>query len=420
MKTIPIKDIQIRNRQRREFDEGALVRLGTSIRTKGLLHAVVLQNDEKTLVAGERRLRAIQMLGTLGVSITHNGQAIPQDHVPYVSVRELSEDDLVEAELEENVLREDLTWQEESDAIARLHLLRTGQTPNQTYKDTAEEIAGKAPTSSEQTKVRDALLLQEHLHDPAIAKAKSRKEAMKILQKKKQAEFTNQLAEQFDISATPHIFNLGDFRDFTYFLETSSVDVICTDPPYGVGADNFGDMADATHEYDDSPEYFREITAAFVRESARVTKDRAHAYAFCDIRNFDYLKGLFEEFGWDVWPVPLIWSKGNGMLPRPDHGPRRTYEACVFAIKGNKPITAVYPDVINVAGLSAPRFGAEKPAELYENLLRRSVKPGDLVWDPFVGAGPVFPAANKLNCRVVGTELIPDKFNYAKLRLKGE
>lgn len=420
MNVIKVSDISIINRQRRHFDEAALAKLADSIRTKGLLHPIVLQGDGKTLVAGERRTRAVQLLADLDIGYTCGGQSIPAGSVPFISIRELSETDLVEAELEENVLREDLTWQEEADAIARLHELRTGQKPGQTYGATAEEIAGRTPTSSERDKVRNSIIIKEHLADPDVAKAKSQKEALKIITKKKQAALTAQLAEQFDIEQTPHILNQGDFRDFTHFISTGSVDVICTDPPYGIGADDFGDQAGATHGYDDSPEYFREILNAFFTEANRVTKERAHAYVFCDPRQLEFIRQGFEVHGWSVWPVPLIWDKGNGMLPEPDFGPRRCYETIIYANKGRKPITAVYSDVISVAGLQAPRFGAEKPAELYENLLRRSVRPGDLVWDAFVGAGPIFPAANRLNARVVGTELIEEKYNYAKLRMKEE
>lgn len=418
MKSKPISEVKIENRQRREFNEDKIAELATSIRQKGLLHPIVLRDDEATLVAGERRLRAISLLGELDISITCDGQAIPQNHTPFITVSSLTEDDLVEAELEENILREDLTWKEEADAIARLHQLRKRQNEDQTYTATAQEIAGDEVNNNVKTKVRDSLIIQQHLDDPEVAKAKSSKEALKIINRKSQSELTKQLAEQFNIDDTPHIFHNGDFRDFSHLMETSSVDVILTDPPYGIGADNFGDQAGAAHEYEDSFEYFAKIMEAFANEASRVTKDKAHAYIFCDPRTFGHIFGLMQSRGWYVWPTPIIWNKGNGMLPRPDHGPRRTYEFIVYAIKGDKPVTAVYPDVISIPGLQNPRFGAEKPWELYENLLRRSVYPGNLVWDPFAGAGPIFPAANNLNVRAFATELSPDKYNTAKLRLK--
>lgn len=418
---IAIKDIQMADRQRRHFDETALAKLSQSILKKGLMHPVVLRNDGRTLVAGERRCRAVQMLEQLFVdSYSFNDTQIPAGHVPYILLKDLSADDLIEAELEENVLRENLTWQEEADAIAKLHELRVGQIPTQTYKDTATEIAGDKPTSAEQVAVRDSVLLAEHLNDPAIAKAKSKKDALKILRKKKQQALTDQLASQFDIRSTPHIFNCGDFRDFKTFVAAGSVDVICTDPPYGVGADTFGEQAGAAHNYEDSPEYAWEVINDFVVEASRVAKDKAHLYCFCDFRWFQRIADHLGRYGWDVWPSPLIWNKGSGMLPRPDHAPRKTYETIVYALRGNKTVTAIYPDVLTVPSLAAPRYGAEKPYEVYENLLRRSAKPGDLIWEPFAGAGPIFPAANKLALRVVASEMSEEKYNYAKLRMEDE
>jgi len=417
MKTIRLEDVTILDRQREEFDTNALNQLASSIKEKGLLHAIVLQDDRKTLVAGERRLRAISSLNEIEIPFTFDGVPIAQGFIPYVVLGDLSADDLVEIELEENILREDLTYLERAQAIAKLHELRTGQKPGQTYKDTAGEFVGSGNLSRAATEVRDSLLLTEHATDPEISKAKSAKEALKLITKKKQAALTELLAKQFDITKTPHIFNNGDFRTHAHFIETGSVDVICTDPPYGVGADNFGDMAAATHGYNDTPEYFEEILNDFILEANRVTKSRAHMYVFCDIRQATNISEKLKRSGWETWNVPLIWNKGNGMLPEPDFGPRRNYEAIIFANKGRKPVTAVYSDVVTVDGIKAPRFGAQKPAEVYTNLLRRSVKPGDLIWDPFAGAGPVFVAANNLSVKVIASELIEEKYNFAKLRL---
>lgn len=421
MKTIQLDDIIITNRQRREFNEGELTSLANSISKKGILHAVVLQNDGRTLVAGERRCRAVSMLTELFTSISYDGGSVPEGHIPFVTLDELSEDDLVEAELEENILRSDLTWQEEANAIDKLHQLRVKQSSGaQTLKATAEELLGTANVGAAPQKVRDSIIINEHLADPDVAKAKSPKEAMKIIKKKAEQKLTDSLAANFNITDTPHVFNCGDFRDFVHFIPTSSVDVILTDPPYGIGADSFGDQADAAHTYNDTPEYFEEIIDAFVIEASRVAKEKAHLYAFCDPRNFDSIAEKIRAHGWTVWSTPLIWDKGNGMLPQPDYGPRRNYESIVYAYRGGKHVTAVYGDVLNVAGLQAPKYGAQKPVEVYENLLRRSCKPGDTVWDAFVGAGPIFPAANRVGVRVVGTEMIQEKFNFAKLRLDKE
>ena len=64
MKTIEVKLVQAKERQRKHFDETKLNDLADSIGRIGLLHAPVLEDGK--LVCGERRLRAIDLLWTLG------------------------------------------------------------------------------------------------------------------------------------------------------------------------------------------------------------------------------------------------------------------------------------------------------------------------------------------------------------------
>jgi len=428
MNSIPLSDIIIENRQRRSFDESSLKDLSLSIRSKGLLHPIVLREDGHTLVAGERRIRAIALLVEQEVSIQCGGVQIPIGHVPFVPIGDLSEEQIVEAELEENVLREDLSVQERAAAVQSLHNLRIaqhgeynpGRKEGWSAKDTASEIFGRPVAGAQvQTEVKENLLIAQNLDDPEVAKAKTKKEALKIIARKAEAALRERLAEQFLVSSVEHEFFLGEFQN--NLPPRNSIDIICTDPLYGIGADTFGDQAGAEHEYSDSYEHWQQTISDFATEARYVTKQLAHVYAFCDPRRFTEFKEFMEAHGFDVWPTPLIWDKVNqGMLPRPDHGPRRCYETILYAIKGNKRTIAVHRDVINIPGLQAPKFGAEKPVALYENLLRRSASPGDRVWDPFIGAGPIFAAANRTNCTVFGTELIKEKFDYAKLRMEEE
>jgi hypothetical protein len=53
------------------------------------------------------------------------------------------------------------------------------------------------------------------------------------------------------------------------------------------------------------------------------------------------------EAGWDVFRTPLIdYKLGSGRVPRPEHGPRRQWEMCLYAIKGDKNVTGIFSDVI--------------------------------------------------------------------------
>ena len=102
IKSLPISVISPSPYQAREgFSEEGLEALAESIRTHGVVQPVIVRRlgDNYQLVAGERRLRASQMVG--------------RDEVPAI-IRELSEDEAALISLTENVQRENLTVVEEA------------------------------------------------------------------------------------------------------------------------------------------------------------------------------------------------------------------------------------------------------------------------------------------------------------------
>ena len=126
-----------------------------------------------------------------------------------------------------------------------------------------------------------------------------------------------------------------------------------------------------------------------------------------------------ESAGWYVFRTPLINHKVNsGRVPLPDQGPRRQYEILLYAIKGKKPVTHIYPDVISTTGDENMSHGAQKPIALYQNLLQRSVRPGDKVIDTFAGTGPIFPAAHTYQCEATGLEQNPEYYAFCLRRLE--
>ena len=186
-------------------------------------------------------------------------------------------------------------------------------------------------------------------------------------------------------------------------------------------------MTGIQHHYDDSRESWKKlmggtkdqyIIPGWCSLAYRLAKPQAHAYVFCDIDRFHELKQYMTAAGWDVFRTPLIVHKQNsGRVPRPQHGPRRQYELILYAIKGDKPVTHIYPDVIPCTGDDNLGHGAQKPVELYVNLLQRSVRPGDTVLDTFAGTGTVFPAAHTFKCRATGIELDEGSYGICVKRL---
>lgn len=420
MNIIPISHLIIpANRQRKTFPAKELEELIESILSKGLMHAPVVQNDGKTLVAGERRFRALQEIAKKKECYCYNGQTVPDNHIPVVPLAELSPFELMEAELEENVIRLDLSWQEKSAATLRLHELRVLQAKekgeNHTPTDTYEEITGSRNGAGY---LRDSLVLAKNIHIPEVAAAKTQKEAVKVLRKLKETEYRAELASKMDMKGIQHDIRHGSMKEFMPLLEDGTFDLILTDPPYGMGADEFGDMASTGHNYKDTWELAREHYRITAEEGFRVAKPEAHAYAFCTFERFREISDLFDLAGWEVWPRPIIWNKGNGMLPRPEHGPRYTYECILFASKGDKRTLHVRSDVISMPGDAKLLHGAQKPVDLYIDLISRSCLPGSRILDPFGGSGPAISAAALTRCTVTLFELDRDNYNICLGRLK--
>lgn len=418
MNLIKVEEIDVSGRVRKAFDEEAIARLSDSIGRIGLLHAPILDNGK--LIAGERRLRAIAMLALFNQPLLYQGKEIPRGQVPYTELAGRDPLHAMEAELEENTHREDLTPQEEASARANLHRLRLAQNPAQTKTATAAELSTENKTLVA-TDIRDALLIDEHLGDPEVATAKTHKDAMKVIERKLRAQQNALLAKQFQqthAATSPHRLFNGRCEDVLPQIEDNSIDVILTDPPYGIDAQDFNAQDGITHQYDDTRATFESIIEAVAREGSRICKPRAHVYIFHDFGNFGFIRERMEAHGFNCWPRPLIWVKGNGLLARPNHGPRYTYECILFANRGDRETTQVLGDCITIRTLTKQRRGAEKPASLYHNLLGRSVRPGDAVLDPCCGLGPIFPAANKLNCRAIGIEPDIEACDVASLRFR--
>ncbi|MCG3775832.1 MAG: DNA adenine methyltransferase YhdJ [Nitrospira sp.] len=199
-------------------------------------------------------------------------------------------------------------------------------------------------------------------------------------------------------------------------------DVILTDPPYGMGADEFGDsggLAAGAHGYKDDAENFLRIMEELPYLTFRVAKPLAHLYVFCDIGWHQLMREKFAEAGWWVFRTPMIWYKKSGMrAPWPESGPQRKYETLLYAVKGKRSVKHMLGDVLDYSPDTNLGHAAQKPVALFSDLLRRSVNPGDSVLDPFAGSGTIFPAAHEHKCRATGIEMDTASYGIGLKRLE--
>lgn len=433
MKTIPISSIIVDpERQRSEFDDTAQGELNESIQTNGLISPIIVrvEADGIHLVAGERRLRGVSLLATLGLSITHAGQPIPKAHIPVIDFGELTPLQQQELEYAENAHRQDLTWQENLRATERLHSLRTAQAvargETQSINATAEEIFGRSDGSFRDT-VKTALVVAKHMDNPAVAKASTLKEAAKVIRRVEETTRREHLAAVQGTRSVSDRFKVYNADCLTWMKDQpdAQFDVILTDPPYGMGADTFGDaagrMAGIDHEYADGAEETHELLRKCIPEWYRLAKAQAHLYLWCDIDMFTELRTLCRDAGWWTFRTPLINLKPEGgRVPWPENGPRRSYEICLFAVKGKRPVTSIRPDYFE-SRLTEGNLGhgAQKPVEAYVELLKRSCRPGDTVLDTFAGTGTIFPAAAAVGVNAVGVEMAQAAYGICLERIAG-
>lgn len=156
---LPLEAIRVApERQRKDF--GDISSLAASLAKIGLIHPPVVEalpDGTWELIAGERRLRAAQSLGWTSIEVRQK--------------QELSEDERVFIELEENIRRKQLSWQEEVRAIRRYA---------QIAKAPAEQIA--KDLSLPYTSLSSILRVAEEIDkDPKLALASSWTSAYALL-----------------------------------------------------------------------------------------------------------------------------------------------------------------------------------------------------------------------------------------------
>lgn len=200
-------------------------------------------------------------------------------------------------------------------------------------------------------------------------------------------------------------FVLGDAFELIQKLPGESIDLILTDPPYGI------DYQSNRREV--NPQWEKLIgdknlswLPKFFEQSFRVLKYDRHFYCFCR---------------WDVWGAfynvakqyfnvknMIVWVKnnhGSGDL-KGAYAPK--HELILFAHKGRRTFTGLrHPDVFNVDNIPSLQrlHPTQKPALLLQHFILNSTHKGEYVLDPFAGCGTTLQAAKELGRIYTGFEI---------------
>lgn len=192
-------------------------------------------------------------------------------------------------------------------------------------------------------------------------------------------------------------------------LETASIDLIITDPPYLV---NYRDRLGRTIANDDNAD----AVLPAIAEMARVLKDGRYMLLFCGWVAVDKFASAWTEAGLRT-VGQIVWTKNYAS--RSYHTECRHESAWLLA-KGKPsrpqtPVADVRPWVYS-GNRSHP---TEKAVEILTPIIRAYSQAGDMVLDPFSGSGSTCVAAALEGRNSIGIELEERYCTLARTRIAG-
>lgn len=442
MQLIPLSEIEVRKRQRSEVPAAHKKELRASILQVGLLHPIVCWQDgpKWVLSAGECRFRTIEEMAAEKIPFRHGGTDVPLGSIPVTPLSENLKEIAFEAELDENVRRLDLSWQDKARAYSDLHTMRLAANPQQTLAETkAELVSMNAPSlhsgqpmktaNRNAAEIREAQVIAENLHDDKVAQARNPREALQYIYRRDEAKIQAVILQR---TAADAIKNSsiklihGGMEDHLPQIAAGSVDLVFADPPYGVAANTggFRQRSAVHHNYEDTPEIARDLLLLILTEGWRITKPMANILVFGNINTFPLFKTMAGKLGWVPFDRPLTWvkSESEGMAPWGGSGPRITTEHIFYATKGQRGMRVSPVDVLDVRRVARNErvHGAQKPVELLKQLIDCCTMPGDLVVDPCCGTASTLKACQELKRSAIGIEKDQDYYTQAFAALYGD
>jgi site-specific DNA-methyltransferase (adenine-specific) len=411
---VKLSDSQKRFRQ----EMGDVKELLQSILDNGQIQPILITRDNQ-LVCGGRRLAAC-LMGSIKV------KAIYTDEVEPLTLRTL--------ELEENLKRKAFTPAEEVSAVKEIHELKqkqygastSGKEGGWTLKNTAA-LLGKTHA----TIIRDMNLADMVARFPELANAKKKSEIDKaakgldrltsviatVAENKQKTDAMTTLWSVYQADATAHMRTLPD----------NSVDILLTDPPYGIDIDKTAGSAGGTtggynisgFTFDDSLQTALPLYETLAKESFRFTANNAHGFVFLGPEFFWAVRQIFAASGWLCYPKPIVWIKRTtGQCNAPHAWPSSCYEMALYCRKADSRfIQEGRADWVECDIVKDKTHPTEKPVRLGEMLLERISLPGQLVYDPFMGSGAFIESATRMKLRSIGCDILTESYATALNRM---
>lgn len=434
---IPINTVVCSDRIRQEM--GDIDELSNSIREFGLIQPIILTGQSTgifghILVAGARRLEAMKRAGI--TELEHGKHFILRDEqgkdakLRYKAI-----------ELEENVRRKGLTWQEELDAKRDLFDLMVSiygvaKAGGSKYRYGAQvdlsesgfgvkKLASMLGESLGKTS-QDLKLARAMKQVPMLKKADTKGSAMRQLNiigavasmaasAIAKGENGNGLEEKL------WILHEGEFSKNVGQVADSSVDLVYTDLPFGVDLSKMSKHTGGVVSYSDSRENVVEGLERIAVQSYRILRPDRYALYWFGFNYYHELLSALQAAGFTVNPVPIVWYKHTRSTENPNTRYANAFDPAIVAMKGSP--VFIRPGQTNVIDIPAITPGqklqiAQQPVELVKRFIGDMTAEGATVVDLMCGSGTTGVAAVEMKRRVILFERSPIAVEVTRRRLE--
>lgn len=404
-------------RQRQEM--GDVDGLAESIKAFGQLQPILVERREDgslALVAGGRRLEACKKLRINVFAVVDGLQ---------------SEDQRLFHELEENVRRKDITWQEKTCATAAIHkkcLAKNILLGEKWLPVYTGQLVGVSQAS-----VYNALKVAEQLEkgDEEIMKCGGVREAIQILAKRAERKATQLLVTAsspppsdggFDtpgdaaIATTSVEFNApkrarrkleivhGDAIKWLGKQADKSLTCIYCDPPYAIDMDNIqqeggGMNIEDVRDTHDVKENLDLLTRLIPVVAAKLVQGNGFFAMWCDTWHFRDIARICDACGLNVQRWPFVWVKTHRCQNMAAmYNFTKNIEVCLIARTHKSLLVAPQGDCTFIGENDKPDWVSNpfwKPLPLHQRILSAIATPGTRIIDLFGGCGSIGLAATE-------------------------
>lgn len=235
-------------------------------------------------------------------------------------------------------------------------------------------------------------------------------------EEKKQQYKANVLKSRINPSVTDNIKN-GDSLEILEKLEDKSIDIVLTDPPYGISYVSNRSMFDNAVTkrglLNDEKNKALDLLDKTCQILQRKTAENSHIYFFCSWNVFSSFESIINKYF--TIKTPIIWDKGNKGAGDLENDWGNQTEIIIYCSKGKKIINKRRGNILTVSRLHSSKMvhPTQKPIELIKEILKVSMTEGDFIVDPFMGSGSTIKAANELGLKSLGIELDKEMFYIA-------